>query len=273
MQGRVGGGPARAGACFFGVFLSISAPTSRHSFRYTGTRPPPSGQTRTTTTESASEEEDEDEEGEDEVEEDEEGSGDVSELGWDLETHGGGEGGMFGPKGSNDKRQCKICTNRISWTGSTTTPGERHFESYLTGHMHVWHHRYHTPHVQLPGETFPRGGYRGVPDGYVDEWPHATCWPNLPKKKGKAGREVQGSGRIDEKFQLRTAVLEFREMHRRHGGEEMAKVVEEMVVQWGLQGRCLGLTTDNASSNIAAFRRLSEEGAGQGFFNSRMRFR
>ncbi|CAI5526634.1 unnamed protein product [Closterium sp. Naga37s-1] len=89
---------------------------------------------------------------------------------------------------------------------------------------------------------------------------------------GKAWLVVTGRW-IDETFQLRTAVLEFREMLRRHTGEEMAQVVEEMVVQWRLQGRCLGLTTDNASSNIAAFRRLSEEGGGLCFFNTSMHFR
>ncbi|CAI5498622.1 unnamed protein product [Closterium sp. Naga37s-1] len=68
-------------------------------------------------------------------------------------------------------------------------------------------------------------------------------------------------------------VLEFREMLGRHGGREMAQVVEETVVQWGLEGRCLGFTTDNASSNIATFRRMSEEGGGQCFFNSCMHFR
>ncbi|CAI7773505.1 unnamed protein product [Closterium sp. NIES-54] len=78
---------------------------------------------------------------------------------------------------------------------------------------------------------------------------------------------------IDENFQLRTMVLEFREMLGRHGAREMAQVVEETIVQWGLEGRCLGFTTDNASSNIAAFRRMSEEGGGQCFFSSRMHFR
>ncbi|CAI7926974.1 unnamed protein product [Closterium sp. NIES-54] len=290
---------------------------------------------------------------------------------------------MFGPKRADEKRQCKICTDRISWKQSTTTPGERHFESYHTAHIHVWHHRYHTPSVHLPGETFPRGGYKGVPDGYVDGWPHAKYWPHLAKKKGAASGGARGSGGmerfmttklsteelrqaiaklvvtcdlpfriveseavsvscllyeedlanfipsgwtvsrdtvvyaiaalqsaiaemlakegelgckvsitidmwtapnykawlvvtghwIDESFQLRTMVLEFREMLGRHGGREMAQVVEETVVQWGLEGRCLGFTTDNASSNIAAFRRMSEEGGGQGFFSSRMHFR
>ncbi|CAI7784664.1 unnamed protein product [Closterium sp. NIES-53] len=280
---------------------------------------------------------------------------------------------MFGPIGSDYKRQCKICTDRISWKGSTPTHGEHHSERYHTDHMHVWHHRYHTSTGQLPGETLLGGGYRGVPNGYVDQWPHANCWPNLAKKKGKARRGALGSGGIerymttklvvtcdlpfrlvkaeafrellillnrncakknfipsrwtvsrdtmvfaaaalesaivellakegelgcmvsfiidmwtapngkawlvvtghwtDENFQLHTAVLGFREMHGRHGGDEMAQVVEETVVQWGLQGRCVGLTTDNASSNIAAFRRLSEEGGDRGFFNSRMHFR
>ncbi|CAI7818945.1 unnamed protein product, partial [Closterium sp. NIES-54] len=90
MQGRVGDGPAGAGACFVGGFLSVAAPTSRHSFRYSGPRPPPSGQTQP---ESGSGEEDEDEEGEGEEDEDHEGSGDDSEAGWDPETHGGGKGG------------------------------------------------------------------------------------------------------------------------------------------------------------------------------------
>ncbi|CAI5521455.1 unnamed protein product [Closterium sp. Naga37s-1] len=90
MQGRVGDRPAGAGACFVGGFLSVAAPTSRHSFRYDGPRPPPSGQTQP---ESGSEEEDEEEEGEGEEDEDDEGSGDDSEAGWDPETHGGGEGG------------------------------------------------------------------------------------------------------------------------------------------------------------------------------------
>ncbi|CAI5508389.1 unnamed protein product [Closterium sp. Naga37s-1] len=459
MQGRVGDGLAGAGACFVGGFLSVAGPASRHSFRYSGPRPPPSGQTQP---ESGSGEEDEEEEGEGEEDEDDEGSGDDSEAGWDPETHGGGKGGddeedlemdglepeeveegvgeggegaateaasqhvaegggsvgvkvgrkrasirmpkrrkrasklreraypctftgkplgegvvapefldedggsesskgtgkgnkkpgwqvqMFGPKGADEKRQCKICTDRISWKQSTTTPGERHFESYHTAHMHVWHHRYHTPSVHLPGETFPRGGYKGVPDGYVDGWPHAKSWPHLAKKKGTASGGAPGSGGmerfmttklsteelrqaiaklvvtcdlpfriveseasaiaemlakegglgckvsitidmwtapnnkawlvvtghwIDENFQLRTMVLEFREMLGRHGGREMAQVVEETVMQWGLEGRCLGFMTDNASSNIAAFRRMSEEGGGQCFFSSRMHFR
>ncbi|CAI5525476.1 unnamed protein product [Closterium sp. Naga37s-1] len=58
---------------------------------------------------------------------------------------------------------------------------------------------------------------------------------------------------VDENFQLRTMVFEFREIHGRHTGKQMARVVEETVVQWGLETRCLGFTSDNASSNTAAF--------------------
>ncbi|CAI5956642.1 unnamed protein product [Closterium sp. NIES-65] len=272
---------------------------------------------------------------------------------------------MFGPLGADDKRQCKICTDRISWKQSTTTPGERHFASFHTAHMHVWHHRYHTPFVHLPGETFPRGGYKGVPDGYVYQWPHAKTWPQLAKGKAMATGGGDGSGGIerwmttkltsvqlrqaitklvvtcdlpfriveaeafrellillnrncaqknfipsrwtvsrdtvvyaaaalqsaiaemlakegglgcrvsftidmwtspnnrawlvvtghwiDENYQLRTMVFEFREIHGRHTGKQMARVVEETMVQWGLETRCLGFTSDNASSNTAAF--------------------
>ncbi|CAI5987867.1 unnamed protein product [Closterium sp. NIES-64] len=292
---------------------------------------------------------------------------------------------MFGPLGADEKRQCKICTDRISWKQSTTTPGERHFASFHTAHMHVWHHRYHTPSVHLPGETFPRGGYKGVPDGYVYQWPHAKTWPQLAKGKAMATGGGDGSGGIerwmtakltsvqlrqaitklvvtcdlpfriveaeafrellillnrncaqknfipsrwtvsrdtvvyaaaalqsaiaemlvkegelgcrvsftidmwtspnnrawlvvtghwiDEGYQLRTLVFEFQEIHGRHTGKQMARVVEDTVVQWGLETRCLGFTSDNASSNTAAFRWMSEEGGGQCFFNSRMHFR
>ncbi|CAI5957213.1 unnamed protein product [Closterium sp. NIES-64] len=289
---------------------------------------------------------------------------------------------MFGPLGADDKRQCKICTDRISWKQSTTTQGERHFASFHTAHMHVWHHRYHTPSVHLPGETFPRGGYKGVPDGYVYQWPHAKTWPQLAKGKAMATGGGDGSGGIerwmtakptsvqlrqaitklvvtcdlpfriveaeallillnrncaqknfipsrwtvsrdtvvyaaaalqsaiaemlakegelgcrvsftidmwtspnnrawlvvtghwiDEGYQLRTMVFEFREIHGRHTGKQMERVVEDTVVQWGLETRCLGFTSDNASSNTAAFRWMPEEGGGQCFFNSRMHFR
>ncbi|CAI5991513.1 unnamed protein product [Closterium sp. NIES-64] len=235
------------------------------------------------------------------------------------------------------------------------------------------------------GETFPRGGYKGVPDGYVYQWPHAKTWPQLAKGKGMATGGGHGSGGmerwmttkltsvqlpqeitkrvvtcdlpfriveakafrellillnrncaqknfipsrwtvsrdtvvyaaaalqsaiaemlakegelgcrvsftidmwrshnnrawlvvtghwIDENYQLRTMVFEFREIHGRHTGKQMARVVEETVVQWGLETRCFGFTSDNASSNTAAFRWMSEEGGGQCFFNSRMHFR
>ncbi|CAI5949194.1 unnamed protein product [Closterium sp. NIES-65] len=222
------------------------------------------------------------------------------------------------------------------------------------------------------GETFPHGGYKGVPDGYVYQWPHAKTWPQLAKGKGMAtgGGHVSGGMErwmttkltsvqlrqaitklvvtcdlpfriveaeafhellillnrncaqknfipsrwtvsrdtvvyaaaalqsaivemlakegelgcrvsftidmwsapnnrawlvvtghwIDENYQLRTMVFEFREIHGRHTGKQMARVVEETVVQWGLETRCLGFTSDNASSNTAAFRWMSEEG-------------
>ncbi|CAI7919613.1 unnamed protein product, partial [Closterium sp. NIES-54] len=433
MHGRVGDGPAGAGACFVGGFLSVAAPTSRHSFRYSGPRPPPSGQTQPES--GSGEEDEEEEEGEGEEDEDHEGSGDDSEAGWDPETHGGGKegddeedhemdglepeeveegvgeggeraateaasqhvaegGGSVGVKVGIKRASIRMpkWRKRVSKLRERAYPctfagkplgegvvapefldedgGERHFESYHTAHMHVWHHRYHTPSVQLPGETFPRGGYKGVPDGYVDGWPHAKSWPHLAKKKGTASGGAPRSGGmerfmttklsteelrqaiaklvvtcdlpfriveseanfipsrwmvsrdtvvyataalqsaiaemlakegelgckvsitidmwtapnnkawlvvtghwIDESFQLRTMMLEFREMLGRHGGREMAQVVEETIVQWGLEGRCLGFTTDNASSNIAAFRRMSEEGGGQCFFSSRMHFR
>ncbi|CAI5475667.1 unnamed protein product [Closterium sp. Yama58-4] len=278
---------------------------------------------------------------------------------------------MFGPKDADEKRQCKICTDKISWKQSTTTPGERHFASHHTAHMLVWFHRFHTPSIQLPGETFPRKAAGGDKKGgrierfmttkltsvelrqaiaklvvtcdlpfriveaeatlttlslrvstplqfrellillnrncsqknfIPSRWtvsrdtvvyaaaPLQSAIAELLAKEGELGCKVSFTidiwtapnnkawlvvtGHwIDESFQLRTMVLEFSEMLGWHGGKEIARVVEETVVQWKLEGRCLGLTSDNASSNIAAFRRLSEEGGGMCFFNERMHFR
>ncbi|CAI7855164.1 unnamed protein product [Closterium sp. NIES-53] len=357
MQGRVGDGPAGAGACFVGGFLSVAAPMSRHSFRYSGPRPPPSGQMQP---ESGSGEDDEEEEGEGEEDEDDEGSRDDSEAGWDLETHGGGEGGDDEEDHEMDELEPEEVEEGVGegGGGAATEAASQHVATEVASQ-------------HLPGETFPRGGYKVVLDGYVNGWPHAKSWPHLAKKKGTASGGARGSGGmeqfmttkmsteelrqaiaklvvtcdlpfrvveseaknfipsrcmvshdtvvyataalqsaiaemlakegelgckvsitidmwtapnnkawlvvtshwIDENFQLRTMVLEFCEMLGRHGGREMAQVVEETIVQWGLEGRCLGFTTDNASSNIAAFRRMSEEGGGQCFFSSRMHFR
>ncbi|CAI5503698.1 unnamed protein product, partial [Closterium sp. Naga37s-1] len=386
--GRVGDGPARAGACFVKGFLSVAALTSHHSFRYNGPRPPPSGQTLP---ESGSEEEDEEEEGEGKEDEDNEGSGDDSEAGWEPGTHGGGEGGDDDKDHEMDGLEPEEVEEELGeGGGGAATEGPHSMWEKAEGAWGLSTHacvasKLPQPAVQLPGETFPHGDYKGVPDGYVDGWPHAKSWPHLAKKKGKASGGDRGSSgierflttklttvelrqaiaklvvtcdlpfriveaeafwellillnrncaqknfipsrwtvsrdtvvyaaaalqsaiaemlakegglgckvsltidmwtapnnkawlvvtghKIDENFQLRTMVLEFREMHGRHGGKEMARVVEETVVQWGLEGRCLGFMTDNASSNIAAFRRMSEEGGGQCFFNSRMHFR
>ncbi|CAI5525461.1 unnamed protein product [Closterium sp. Naga37s-1] len=223
--------------------------------------------------------------------------------------------------------------------------------------MHVWHHHYHTLSVHLPRETFPRGGYKGVPDGYVDRWPHAKSWPHLAKKKWKASDGAQGSGGI-ERFmttklttvELRQAIAKlvvtcdlpfriveaeaFRELlillNRNRAQKNfipshwtvsrdtvvsaaaaLQSAIVEMLAKEGELGCKVSFTIDmwtapnnkawlvvtghwidenfqlrtivlefremhgwhNASSNIAAFKRMLEEGGGQCFHNSRMHFR
>ncbi|CAI5498037.1 unnamed protein product [Closterium sp. Naga37s-1] len=296
MHGRVGDGPRGAGACFVGGLLSIPAPTSRHSFRYSGPRPPPSGQTRTATTESDSEaddEEEEDEEGdEEEAAEDEEGSRDDSEQGWTPETHGGGGGGgdedeeMEGlePEGGEEEGVGEgggvAAEEAFQHVGRGSGRGGVKFRKLLIlcnhhyGQKNFIPSRWTVAHdivvfvaaaLQAAiAELLAKEGDLGCKVSYsIDMW----TAPN-----SKAWLVVTGHW-IDESFQLCMAVLDFCELTGRHTGREMAQVVEETVVLWGLQGRCLGLTSDNASSNIAAFRRLSGEGGGRGFFNSRLHLR
>ncbi|CAI5992769.1 unnamed protein product [Closterium sp. NIES-64] len=410
MQGRVGDGPGGAGAIFVGGLLTVPAPSSRRSFRYDGPRPPPSGQTPTQP-ESGSEEEDEEEdddgggEGGDDDDEDHEMDGlepegreeEVGEGGGRAATEAGSQhvcegGGSVGVKVGGGKavtirepKQRKKANKLRERAYPCTFTGEPLGEGVITPEFLDEDGGSKSSKGTGKGETFPRGGYKGVPDGYVYQWPHAKTWPQLAKGEAMATGGGDGSGGIerwmtakltsvqlrqaitklvvtsdlpfriveaeafhellillnrncaqknfipsrwtvsrdtvvyvaaalqsaiaemlakegelgcrvsftidmwtspnnrawlvvtghwiDEGYQLRTMVFEFREIHERHTGKQMARVVEDTVVQWGLETRCLGFTSDNASSNTAAFRWMSEEGGGQCFFNSRMHFR
>ncbi|CAI5990534.1 unnamed protein product [Closterium sp. NIES-64] len=292
-EGRVGDGPGGAGAIFVGGLLTVPAPSSRRSFRYDGPRPPPSGQTPTQP-ESGSEKEDEEEDGEGEKEEDTEGSGDDSEVAWDPETHGGGEGGddddedheMDGlePEGREEevgegggRAATEAGSHHVREGGGSVGVKFRELlillnrncaqKNFIPSRWTVSRDTvvYAAAALQSAiAEMLAKEGELGCRVSFtIDMWTS----PN-----NRAWLVVTGHW-IDEYYQLRTMVFEFREIHGRHTGKQMARVVEETVVQWGLETRCLGFTSDNASSNTAAFRWMSEEGGGQCFFNSRMHFR
>ncbi|CAI5930722.1 unnamed protein product [Closterium sp. NIES-64] len=276
MQGRVGDGPGGAGAIFVGGLLTVPAPTSRRSFRYDGPRPPPSGQTQP---ESGSEEEDEEEDGEGEKEEDSEGSGDDSEAAWDPETHGGGEGGdddddedheMDGLEPEGREEEVGEGGGRAA-----TEAGSQHVREG-GGSVGVKVGRRKANKLREPRQRKKANKLReraypctftGEPLGegviapeFLDEDGGSESSKGTGKwtaPNNRAWLVVTGHW-IDENFQLRTMVFEFREIHGRHTGKQMARVVEETVVQWGgLETRCLGFTSDNASSNTAAFRCLA----------------
>ncbi|CAI5526635.1 unnamed protein product [Closterium sp. Naga37s-1] len=78
---------------------------------------------------------------------------------------------------------------------------------------------------------------------------------------------------VSVQWELRQVILAFVEMPGRHGGNEIAKAVEKVVVQWKLQTCCLGLTTDNASANVVALRHLAEEGEFSGYFSEKAHYR
>ncbi|CAI5957259.1 unnamed protein product [Closterium sp. NIES-64] len=182
------------------------------------------------------------------------------------------------------------------------------------------------------GKTCPRGGYKGVPDGYVYQWPHAKTWPQLAKGKGMATGGGHGSGGMERwmttkltSVQLRQAITKlvvtcdlrfriveaegFRELlillNRNcaqknfipsrwtvsrdtvvYAAAALQSAIAEMLAKEGELGckgvvhhrhvdvaQQQGVASDNASSNTAAFRWMSEEGGGQCFLNSHMHFR
>ncbi|CAI7881007.1 unnamed protein product, partial [Closterium sp. NIES-53] len=62
---------------------------------------------------------------------------------------------------------------------------------------------------------------------------------------------------VTRDWKLREVTLDFREMTGRHGGEEIADLVLEVVRDWDLVDRCVAFVCDNASSNTRAFHLLS----------------
>ncbi|CAI5529703.1 unnamed protein product [Closterium sp. Naga37s-1] len=361
MQGRVGDGPGGVGACFVGGLLSMPVPSTHRSFRYSGSRPRTSGQTRTTTrTDSVADEEEEgDDEGDDEggdegegeeEEEDKEGSGDDSEPGWTPRAHGGagdgggdedeemeglepegveegvGEGGGVAAAAAEEASQ-HVGRKPVRGGGGVKKGGKAEgrgaagsgkagIKSYMSKKLSEVELRQAIAKLvvtcDLPFKIVEAKEFRELlilcnqhcgQNNFIP-----SCWTvardtvafsvaalhaakaEIQRKEGELGCKVSyttdiwtaPNGKawlvvtghwIDESFQLREALLEFRELPGRHGIAQIAQIVEDMVVMWGLEGRCLGLTTDNASANIAAYRRLSEEGGGQAFFNSRLHFR
>ncbi|CAI7821966.1 unnamed protein product [Closterium sp. NIES-54] len=186
---------------------------------------------------------------------------------------------MFGPK-TEGRRKCKMCPTTISWQNSTTTSGKRHHWNKHRAHLDIWEQRFNNQLVG-EGETFPEKGYEGVPNGGID-LPYCTQWPNFPGAgrqggvRGRGGMErfvghrfsvrslreavtkMVVTGNVPFRFvELEAVTLDFREMTGRHGGEEIADLVLEVVRDWDLVDRCVAFVCDNASSNTRAFHLLS----------------
>ncbi|CAI5506419.1 unnamed protein product [Closterium sp. Naga37s-1] len=212
------------GACFVWGFLSVAAPTSRHSFRYDGPRPPPSGQTQS---ESGIEEEDEEEEGEGEEDEDDEGSGDDSEAGWDPKTHGGGEGGDDDEDHEMDGLEPEEVEEEVGEVGggAATEAASQHMgEGGGSVGVKVGRklasiagpkQRKRANKLRVRGYpcTFTREplGEGVIAPDYVDRWPHAKSWPHLAKKKGKASGGAQGSGGMGRFMTTKLSTVELRQ--------------------------------------------------------------
>ncbi|CAI6009744.1 unnamed protein product [Closterium sp. NIES-65] len=63
-------------------------------------------------------------------------------------------------------------------------------------------------------------------------------------------------------FELRQVTLDFRVLPAEHTAEKIVEVLEDVVRDWELEGRTIAVTTDNASSNVAAMEYLCRGGAG-----------
>ncbi|CAI5500579.1 unnamed protein product [Closterium sp. Naga37s-1] len=81
-----------------------------------------------------------------------------------------------------------------------------------TAHHDIWEYRALRPHLLTKGETFPEGGYDGVPDKKVKNRPHVASWPNVPalqtpSAKGEAGGIERFVTARLSKMKLRAAIM------------------------------------------------------------------
>lgn len=64
---------------------------------------------------------------------------------------------------------------------------------------------------------------------------------------------------MSDEWQLKHLVLDVRPMPYPHTGEAIKDILMEIILDFGIQTKLLSLTTDNASSMVAAFSLLAEE--------------
>ncbi|CAI5461332.1 unnamed protein product [Closterium sp. Yama58-4] len=67
---------------------------------------------------------------------------------------------------------------------------------------------------------------------------------------------------LTDDFELRQVTLDFRVLPAEHTAEKIVEVLEGVVRDWELEGRSIAMTTDNASSNVAAMKYLCRGGPG-----------
>ena len=63
---------------------------------------------------------------------------------------------------------------------------------------------------------------------------------------------------LTEEFEYREKVLEFKELHGPHSGENLAAAVESLLIELGLEQKLLSITGDNASNNERMVLQLSQ---------------
>ncbi|CAI5956092.1 unnamed protein product [Closterium sp. NIES-64] len=67
------------------------------------------------------------------------------------------------------------------------------------------------PGWQVMMEDVSTWGYKGVPDGYVYQWPHAKTWPQLAKGKGMATGGGHGSGGMERWMTTKLTSVQLRQ--------------------------------------------------------------
>ncbi|CAI5534795.1 unnamed protein product [Closterium sp. Naga37s-1] len=65
---------------------------------------------------------------------------------------------------------------------------------------------------------------------------------------------------ISKDFELRRVTLDFRALPGDHTSKKIAEVLEDVVKEWDVGDRCIAMTSDNASSNVAAMEYLCRGG-------------
>ncbi|KAK9241907.1 hypothetical protein V1506DRAFT_509965 [Lipomyces tetrasporus] len=135
------------------------------------------------------------------------------------------------------------------------------FQELLEKNLHRWVISSKQPFTVVESPTF-RQIFKDMPGMSLPFTSRQTLRQRLMEDSSNVKNSLPVLGIIDhwltEEFDYREKVLEFKELHGPHSGENLATAVEEVLIELDLEHKLLSIAGDNASNNERMALMLSE---------------